>query len=35
MQKSLKIVLDPFCFRQFDSAVAGAAYINFDKDEFT
>jgi hypothetical protein len=34
MKKSLKIVMDPFCFKQFDLA-SGAAYINFDKDEFT
>lgn len=34
MKKSLKIVMDPFCFKQFDP-LSGAAYINYDKDEFT
>lgn len=36
MKQSLKIVLDPFCYRQFESAaVAGSMFINFDKHEFT
>lgn len=34
MKKNLKIVLDPFCFRQFDPS-AGGMFINFDKQEFT
>lgn len=35
MMKSnlIKIVLDPFCFKQFDPA-AGSLYINFDKQQF-
>ena len=34
MKKSLKIILEPFCFKQFDPA-AGSLYINYDKEEFT
>jgi len=34
MKTSLKIVLDPFCFKQFEPA-AGSLFINFDKDAFT
>ena len=34
MKKALKIVLDPFCFKQFDPA-AGSLFINFNKQEFT
>ena len=34
MQKLKKIVLDPFCFKQFDPA-AGSLFINFDKEAFT
>lgn len=35
MEKSQqKIVLDPFCFKQFEAS-AGAARIDFDQDEFT
>jgi Protein of unknown function (DUF3228) len=33
MKKSLKIVLDPFCHKQFDPA-AGSLFINFDKEAF-
>ena len=33
MKKSLKIVMDPFCFKQFDPS-SGSAFINYDKDEF-
>jgi hypothetical protein len=33
-KSSLKIVLDPFCFRQFEAS-AGAARLDYDKDEFT
>lgn len=33
MKSSLKIVLDPFCFKQFDPA-AGSLFINYDKQEF-
>ena len=31
--KAIKIVLDPFCFKQFDPA-AGSLFINFDKAGF-
>lgn len=34
MKSTLKIVLDPFCFKQFEAA-AGSLFINFDKAEFT
>lgn len=34
MKKSIKIVLDPFCYKQFE-ATAGSLFINFDKDLFT
>ena len=34
MRQGLKIVLDPFCFKQFEPA-AGSLFINFDKAEFT
>ena len=30
-----KIVMDPFCFKQFDTARATAIAINMDKDAFT
>ena len=30
-----KIVMDPFCFKQFDASRASSAFINFDKDELT
>jgi len=33
MKQSLKIILEPFCFRQFEPA-AGSLYINCDKQEF-
>ena len=33
MKQSLKIVLEPFCFKQFDPA-AGSLFINFDKQQF-
>ena len=29
-----KIVMDPFCFKQFDPARVGSVIINFDKDAF-
>ena len=29
-----KIVLDPFCFKQFEPA-AGSLFVNFDRNEFT
>ena len=32
---SRKIVLDPFCFKQFDPAKVGSVLVRFDKDEFT
>ncbi|TNV72171.1 hypothetical protein FGO68_gene13991 [Halteria grandinella] len=31
--KSIKIVIDPFCFKQFEAA-AGSLFINFDKQAF-
>ncbi len=31
----VKIVLDPFGYRQFDKALAGSSFINYDKDAFT
>ena len=34
MKQSLKIVIDPFCFKQFESA-AGSLFINYDKADFT
>jgi hypothetical protein len=34
MKRATKIVLDPFCFKQFDPA-AGSLYVNFDKVQFT
>lgn len=34
MKQTLKIVMDPFCFKQFDPA-AGSLFINYDKAEFT
>jgi len=33
MKKAVKIVLDPFCFKQFDPA-AGSLYISYGKQEF-
>lgn len=33
MLKTIKIVLDPFCFKQFDPA-AGSLFLNFDKQAF-
>jgi len=33
MKKAVKIVLDPFCFKQFDPT-AGSLYINYGKQEF-
>ena len=32
---ALKIVMDPFCYKQFDAVAARSSYINFDRDEFT
>jgi hypothetical protein len=32
---ALKIVLDPFCYRQFDKALAGSSFVNYDRDAFT
>lgn len=34
MKSSLKIVLEPFCFKQFEPS-AGSLFINFDRDLFT
>jgi hypothetical protein len=34
MKKVQKIVLDPFCYKQFDKTKTNL-FINFDKDEFT
>lgn len=34
MKSTFKIVLDPFCFKQFDPA-AGSLFINYDRAEFT
>jgi len=31
MKKSLKIILEPFCYKQFEPA-AGSLYINYDKE---
>lgn len=31
--KTIKIVLDPFAFKQFDAA-AGSLFINYDKQAF-
>ena len=33
-QQARKIVLDPFCFKQFDAAKASSTFINMDKDAF-
>ena len=30
-----KIVMDPFCFKQFDTSRVGSVIINMDKDAFT
>ena len=30
-----KIVMKPFCFKQFDPSRVGAILINFDKEAFT
>ena len=30
-----KIVMDPFCFKQFDPARVGSILINMEKDAFT
>lgn len=35
MQSTRKIVLDPFCFKQFDPTKVASVLINMDKDEFT
>ena len=34
MIKQVKIVMDPFCFKQFD-ARAGSSFINYDMDLLT
>ena len=34
MAQARKIVMDPFCFKQFDSAKIGSVMINMDKEEF-
>lgn len=33
MKQSLKIVLEPFCYKQFDPA-AGSLFINYEKQAF-
>ena len=35
VQAARKIVMDPFCFKQFDATRVGSVIINMDKDAFT
>ena len=35
MKPTLKFVVDPFCYKQFDKLKAGLSFINFEKQDFS